>query len=295
MLKQLKSFETLIIFGLYFVPMLLWSLMSFSHMEAATHWTLYSFGLLLSLGGSLAIWLLTDKKEVMTPPPSIIAAPPPPQIMIKAEIDPNPALQEEIERLEQQIENLKVESRLDLEKTRARLIAEHETEKNEREKHLQRAQERIQELEAKIGELEYEIKTLVDYNPETISEEGWLSSENEASRILHKWLDASSNIAAPQLAQLIQGEGRALVFIYGLHEGKALYANGHSLTLFGLTPEQFAEKFHTFIPKESLAWHEALHKTSQDKWAEIRLKDTKGVLAPISTGPLKNHLLGIIY
>lgn len=285
--------ESLIIFGLYFIPVLFWSMMSFTHLASTSHWTLFAFGLLLASLGSIALWFLTEKKEMV--PVMIPSAPV--SIPIPTPIDPNPALKVEIDRLEQQLETLKSEYLLEIEKTRGHLRADYEKEKLEKEKMLIRAQERIQELEAKIDELEYEIKTLVDFNSvtEVISEEGWLASENEASRILNKWLDTSATLSIEQLSQLIQGEGRALVFLYGPQAGKALSANGHSLTLFGLTSEQFVEKFHTYLPKESLLWHEVLHKTSQEKWAEIRLADTKGVIAPILKGPLKGFLLGICY
>ena len=292
MKKKIKSFETLIIFGLYFIPIVFWSMMSFTHIGEASQWTLFAFGLLLASLGSIAFWFLIEKKEA---PPLVIQPVALPVAPVAPPIDPNPQLQIEIERLEQQMDTLKNEYLLEIEKTRGHLIADYEREKMEKDKSFHRQAERIQELESKISELEYEIKTLVEFNPEAISEEGWLTTENEASRILSKWLEVSTTLSSQQLSQLIQGEGRALVFLYGLHEGRALFANSHSLTLFGLTPEQFVEKFHTYIPKESLPWHEALHKTTQDKWAEIRLVDTKGVIASIPKGPLKGYLLGIIY
>lgn len=293
MLKYIQSFETLIIFGLYFIPVLLWSIFSFHHMSESSHWTLYSFGLLLACLGTFGIWVLKEKKEQVVPqepPPAaepLVQAPPPQE--------PDLALQLEIHQLEAQIENLKLTHKAEVEEIKLRLMAEYQPERSGKEKEIRDQAERIQELESKVGELEYEIKTLVDFNEETLEDDPWLSSENDASRILKKWLEVGSTISAPHLGQLIQGESRALIFLYGVKEGRALFANSHSLTLFGLTPEQFMEKFHTFLPRESLAWHEALSKTAQDKWAEIRFAEAKGVLALIKEGPLEGHLIGIVY
>ena len=290
MLKKLKKLETLIFFALYLIPILLWSVLSFRHMILATHWTLLALGLLLASFGSLSLWFFTKKEA--TPP---LLPTPKPTVQKEIVHIPDPAQKVEIAHLKEQIEELKIAHQEDLLRAQSRITAQYQGEREDKERQMEQSQEKIRELESKIGELEYEIKTLIDFNEDAASEGGWLASESDASGILKKWLDAAANTDAEPFGKLIQKEGKALVFLYGLEQGRILQVNSHAFTLFGLTPEQFARQFHTFLPKESLLWHETLQKTHDDKWAEVRLADAKGVLAAVQAGPLKGHLLGVVY
>lgn len=323
MLKKLRTFEALVIFGLYFLPILLWSVFSFSRMNHTSHWTLFSLGLVLACFGGLAINLLTRRedeeseevivaapvsKEPVLPPKPVIVEPPAPH--------PDEALKLEIEKLEQQIEALK-NSHADIVEERATEIYQLKNDLETKEKEVVQKNKELkdqkalqEELETKIVELEYEIKTLVNFNREEEFEETLALTESDASRVLKKWIEAAASLgnsiewenslgsslsSTENLSKLIQTEPNALVFLYNPEEERVLSANGHTITLLGLTPEQFSSQFHTFISKESLEWHEVRQKIAQSKWAGIRLKNCKAILGSVASGPLEGHVIGIGY
>jgi hypothetical protein len=310
MLKRLKSFEALLIFALYFIPILAWSLFGFSRMNAAAHWTFFSFGLTLATFGGVALWLLTEKKEPeLSLPPFIPSPPPPPAPEPIKEYIPSPVdpiLKKENEMLEGQIQTLK-EQYLERQETDAAEILHLKEclEKASKDEalHLKKLEEQAQ----KIQELEYEIKALIDFNQESVLEppldDPLALTEQDAGRILKKWLDAAAAFhpeeepqeAEKNLSRLFQGEPNALVFCYQKDGGKVVASSGHTLTLFGLTPDQFAAKFHTLVPKDSLEWHTALGHLSDTRWSALNLQSAKAVLAQIPRGPLKGNLIGIAY
>ncbi|MCB1114072.1 MAG: hypothetical protein KDK62_04885 [Chlamydiia bacterium] len=296
MLKQLKSFEALVIFFLYLLPVLLWSWFGFSQMSLASHWTLFSMGLILSAFSGLALWMLTSNKK---PAPAPVITPPPEPIK---EYVPNPIneqLQKEKEMLEAQIEKLK--EKLSQTKTDSDTLESLERTLAAKEKEIETLTKKAGELELKVGELEYEIKALIDFNQEAERQEPIALTEQDAGRILRKWIDAASALndselqAQEQLSRLMQGEPSALIFLYRRDQERLISSNSHTLTLFNLTPEQFAEKFHTFIPKDSLEWHTALNHLSDTKWSGLDLKDAKAIMGQIPKGPLRGTLLGVAF
>lgn len=305
MKKKFKTFEALIIYGLYLLPILLWSLFSFSHMHTGSHWTLFAMGLLLAAFGTLAIQILTASKMVPEPVlPEIpaVALKPAPIVETPAPLPPplpDPALLGEIESLKTQINSLKISHEQTLEEAQKNKALEQDKLKNlleEETRASHQKDEQVLELKAKINELEYEIKALVDFNQEAESYDFPPLSESDASHILKKWLDAADTQSSlASFGKLIQAEPSALLFLYSLKESQALFANGHSLTLFGLPPEQFAAQFHTFLPKESLEWHQAVSKIANNKWAALPLNGAKAVMAPVTKGPLQGYTLGIVY
>lgn len=314
MLKQFRSFEGLVIFGLYFLPIVLWSVFSFSRMNHASHWTLFSLGLTLASFGGLAILMLTRKdsqkapKEVLITPPikEEVALPPapmePPAPQTIYVVDES--LKIEMEKLEQQIESLK-QSFGDELKVKEEEYHQLQKEKLTQEEENSAAKEKIKELELKVDELNYEIKALIDFNHEFSEEESFTINENDAAKILKKWLDAGNSMSklsslnneTPEetFSRRIQGEPSALVFLYHPKKEQLISANGHTLTLFGLSPEQFAKQFHTYLPKESLEWHEARSKLAQSKMAAIKIRECKAVLGSLTSGPLEGSLVGIAY
>lgn len=320
MFKKFRSFETLIIFGLYFLPILLWSVFGFSRMNLASHWTLFSLGLSIACFGGIAIWLLTSRDQTSLPiqppvdfPPPIIPAPLPPSIVeVIQSIPPPPAPVDdshkiEKEMLKEQIESLKA-AQLDEREEKAGEIYSLKSDLEDKAKEIAAKNERIRELELKIEELDYEIKALIDFNHESTVEDSFSVNEQEAAKILRKWIDAAGNLTPfpgghplhggspyQSLTKLIQDEAQALVFVYDQIQEKIVGANSHTYTLFGLTPEQFAVKFHTLVPKDSLEWHEVKSNIDQAKWAGIKLENYHATLAPIQSGPLQGNFLGIAY
>ena len=193
MFKKLRSFEALVIFGLYFLPILLWSIFGFSRMSHTSHWTLFSLGIALACFGGLAIATLTRREkqslpESREPKPKVEPAPmsPPPP-------SPDPSLKLEIEKLEQQMESLK-KSHSDTLELKASEILNLKDELVERQKELKSQKELAQELESKIEELEYEIKTLVDFNRDADLEESLTLTESDATRVLKKWMEAAAKL-----------------------------------------------------------------------------------------------------
>lgn len=294
MLKKLKSYEAFVIFILYLIPVLLWSVFGFSRMNMASHWTLFSLGLSLSAFGGLAVWLLT--KNHTPEPQKPLPQPEPIREYIPSPL--NERLQEEKEMLESQIETLKVEYQ-ETQEADAKQIFSLTEQVDAKSKELETKQKKIIELEQRIDELEYEIKALIDFNQEADRAEPLALSEQDAGRLLRKWLDAASHlheephVAEENLSRLLQGEPSALVFLYHKRLEKVISSNGHTLTLFGLTPEQFAEKFHTFVPKDSLDWHTALNTISDSRWSALNLKNARAVMGQVAAGPLKGNFIGI--
>lgn len=313
MLKQFRSFEGLVIFGLYFLPIVLWSIFSFSRMNHASHWTLFSLGLTLASFGGLAILMLTRKESKKTPVIKEAKAPEPVKEVVVAPVEPPPpqtiyvvdeSLKVEMEKLEQQIEFLKQSFGEEI-KVKDQDFEQLRKEKNLQEQENLEAKEKIKELELKVDELNYEIKALIDFNHEFSEEENFTLNENDATRILKKWLEAGNSMSklssleneTPEetFSRRIQAEPSALVFLYHPKKEQLISANGHTLTLFGLSPEQFAKQFHTYLPKESLEWHEARSKLAQSKWAAVKIRECHAVLGSLSSGPLEGALVGIAY
>lgn len=313
MLKKLRSFETLVVFGLYFLPVMLWSLFGFSRMNHASHWTFFSLGLTIACFGGIAVWLLTSREPhepLAEPLPSPLPPlpvfhepeplPPPP---MPEQPHPDEALLLEKQKLEEQIESLKSTHANEKHESTIQLL-NLKDELEEKDKTLFQKEERITELQQKIAELDYEIKALIDFNHETSYEDHFTLNEQDAGKILKKWIDAASALSPSEnefhspdqnLSRLIQGEPQALVFIYDPKEEIVLSTNSHSLTLLGITPEQFANRFHTYLPKDSLEWHEVKSKVSEAKWAGIKLDSCQATLGAIQDGPLRGHILGIAY
>lgn len=172
---KLSSTTGFWVIGLYIAPIFLWMAFSYSFMNPQIHWWFLAGGLLMSLLGALALYLLTIEEEEETP-----IAPPAeeeetPEVSTESYLikdlenecaflkQKNLDLAHDFELYKQESNQVKNTLSTELEGKKqeaSQLIAQ----KEEFDKKIREKEKKILSLDAEINDLQYEIKTLIDFN-----------------------------------------------------------------------------------------------------------------------------------
>lgn len=293
-----NGIDALIIFFLYFAPIVVWCWVFPA--PPSTQWLSLSGGIVLAAIGSIFLFYHFHQRASIAVPnyePIIPESPP-----IIAPLPDYPDLSEPLaeitaqkSQLEQEVEVLKQEVSLqkhlkqsDIESKEQELLRIKE-QLEEKEKYLKEHVHLIEEQSTKLRELEYEIKTLVDIKQSELEEDPFIHETDalELSQLLKEKLEKAS--PSSNLEQLIKNHSSATVFVYHLQ-------NQTTLACSGATPEINKEDLPDLFPTQSLKWHEAILNLEQNKPASITLNNgTELILSPITRGPYEGLILGVSY
>ncbi len=292
--KKLQSFDAVIIFFIYFVPIFSWSYFSLSLMSPSVSWISLSTGMIIASLGSIILYLLFKIPE------EPVELRPLPEIQTTDKNPPSKDFSIELSNLQKENRDLllKIEALESELIHKTTLSKDIEDEKNEGlsklqdqiealKKEISDKEHTIQELASRNNELDYEIRTLIDLSRD---EDGEVESggENEAlelaSLIKNKLENAPSNTS---LERLIQSDRPTFIFALNPQDMRIIAFKGS----FDIKE---AEDLYPLLPLKALSWHEAILQIEKGKIAPVVLENGLGVLlTPITKGPFKDVILGV--
>lgn len=291
--KKLQSFDAVVIFCLYFVPIFLWNYFSLSLMSPSVSWISLSTGIIIASLGSIFLYLLfktpeTDTDYKAIPELKSIGNEHPKDFTIELNNlqKENAALQAKVETLENEINQQTSFRSLEKEQKEGD-FSRLKTQYDDLQKELGEKDAKIQELETRIQELDYEIRTLIDLSmEERLGDEP--QTENEAielsNLVKEKLENAPSNTS---LDRLITTDRHTFIFAFSPSDMRI-----HAFK--GISSIPTHDDLLPLLPTKSLSWHEALTQIGKGKSAPIELKNgAQVILAPILKGPFKDLVIGV--